>query len=142
MRRIAMTLTIIALCATAAMAQQGTGGGGSGPRRAPDVPRLTPPMRIKGELLQVDASRNAIQIRSEQSKGKEGSRPMGFALDAKCKIKADKKEFGKKELELEELEAGYEVELTVRREDMLVIEMKVKKPKEDAGKEVGAKSDG
>jgi len=93
-------------------------------RRA-EIPSLGLPLHLSGVVLQTDLDRYAIQIRT-----KEKQRVIGFALDPKCKIKGDKKQFGKKELTLEEVEAGYQVELTVRQVDRRVIEMKVKKPKE------------
>ncbi len=129
MRRFTIALSVFALSLTTVMAQQGTGGGRLDPRRAPDAPRLAPPLRVSGEVVQIDTTRNAIQVRNKDNK-----RTMGFALDEKCKIKADKKEFGKKELELADLQEGYEVELTIRQADRKVIEIKVKKPKEEEGK--------
>lgn len=74
--------------------------------------------------MKIDTNRRAIQINSGARK-----RAVGYALDPKCKIKADQKEFEKSELKLDEVQIGYEVELTIRQADMLVIEMKVKKPK-------------
>jgi hypothetical protein len=117
---------IMAALVGPALAQERTGGGGSGPRRAPDAPNLGFPIRVSGEVIQVDSTRNAIQIRDTRRK-----RDVGFALDAKCKIKADEKQFGKKELKLDEIETGFLVDLTVRQADLVVIEMKVKKPKKE-----------
>jgi hypothetical protein len=82
---------------------------------------------MSGIVLQTDVERKAIQIRTKQN---QRERDMGLALDPKCKITADKKQFGKKDLTLDELQPGYEVKMIVRRADMLIIEMKVKKPKE------------
>lgn len=130
MRRFTIAIAVFALSVTTILAQQGTGVGSSRPRTAPDAPRLAPPMRVSGEVLQIDTTRNAIQV---SVKVRNNKRNMGFALDEKCKIKADKKQFGKKELELGELQPGYEVELTIRQTDRKVVEMKVKKPKEDEG---------
>lgn len=124
MKTILEALACCVLLAGIAVAQQSVGGGGSGRNnRGPDVPSLGLPIRVSGEVLQVDLERKAIQIRS-----KERKQPVGYAIDAKCKIKAAKKEFDKKELELEEVQPGYRVELTVRRVDLHVIEMKVRKP--------------
>jgi hypothetical protein len=125
-------LLALALSATLALAQSSVGGGGSSSRnRGPEPPSLGGVTTISGEVLQIDTARHAIQIRSERN-GK--AMTAGFALDPKCKIKADKKDFDKKELELKELEAGYRVELTIRQTDRQVIEMKVKKPKEKEDK--------
>lgn len=128
MKKIPSSVLVIAMMAISIVCgQQGTGGGGSAPRRGPEVPRLGMPFRVSGEVLQVDVERNAIQVRDKQNK-----KPSGFALDPKCKIKADAKDFDKKELKLDEIEPGYDVELTVRPADLQVIEMKVKKPKKEA----------
>jgi hypothetical protein len=128
MKKILSSVLVIAVMAISTVCgQEGTGGGGSAPRRGPEVPRLGMPFRLSGEVLQVDVARNAIQIRNKQNK-----KPAGFALDPKCKIKADAKSFDKKELKLDEIEPGYEVELTVRQADSQVIEMKVKKPKKES----------
>lgn len=131
-RIVRLALATAVLLAATAQAQETVGGGGTGtPRGGPELPTL-PPLTadIMGEVLQIDTQRNAIQIRNKRT-----GRPMGLLLDAKCKIKADKKQFGKKELTLEELGAGYLVELTVRRADMHIIEMRVKKPKEKTSSE-------
>ena len=52
-----------------------------------------------------------------------------LALAPDCKIKADEKQFGKKELSLEELEPGYRVELLLELKSNQITQMKVKKPK-------------
>ncbi|HLG14827.1 MAG TPA: hypothetical protein VJH03_10050 [Blastocatellia bacterium] len=125
MKSLVALFVALALLATVTLAQEGLGGGGSSSRnRGPDVPSLGLPLRVSGEVLQVDLERKAIQIRAKNRK-----QAVGYGLDPKCKIRADKKEFEKSELKLDEVQAGYEVELTVRRADLLVIEMKVKKPK-------------
>ena len=125
MRTIVAGLAGCALFITLTLAQERVGGGGSASRnRGPDVPALGLSLRVSGEVLRIDTERKAIQISAKDRK-----RPQGYGLDPKCKIKADKKEFEKSELKLEEIQIGYEVELTVRQADMLVIEMKVKKPK-------------
>lgn len=124
MKTLLEAMACCVLLVTFAVAQQSVGGGGGGRNnRGPDVPSLGLPIRVSGEVLQVDLERKAIQIRS-----KERKQPIGYAIDSKCKIKAAKKEFDKKELELEEVQPGYQVELTVRRVDLHVIEMKVRKP--------------
>lgn len=128
MRSILGALVCGALFVTIAVAQESIGGGGSSSRnRGPDVPSLGLPVRVSGEVIRVDLERSAIQIRSKQRK-----QPVGFGIDPKCKIKADKKQFDKDVLKLEEIEAGFEVELTIRQADMRVIEMKVRKPKQSS----------
>lgn len=94
-------------------------GGSGGP--SPFLPAFAV---VEGIVLKVDTNRNAIQVRRKQD-GKE----IGYALDQKCKIKADKKDFEKKDLKLEELETGFEVELKIRLKDQQIIEMKVKRSK-------------
>jgi hypothetical protein len=126
-------LATIALLATSVLAQESLGGGRSSRNRGPEMPSLGgPPLYLSGEVTQIDTTRRAIQVRTKQN---NKTAVIGFALDPKCKIKADKKEFGKKELELAEIEAGYQVELTIRQVDRQIIEMKAKKPKEAPSKE-------
>lgn len=129
-------VTLVLTWNLATLAQQPTGGPDPtpAPRGGPDLPNLEAlTVEVEAEVLQVDTERNAIQIQP-----KRNAKPMGLRLDSKCKIKADKKQFGKKDLSLAEVEAGYQVELTVRRADMQVIEMKVKKPKEKSSQETTA----
>ncbi len=123
----------ISLILSSAAAQQPVGEAGGTPptRRGAELPTLEPlTADITGEVLQIDTERNAIQIRNKRT-GKE----LGLLLDAKCKIRGDKKQFGKKELTLADLEAGHQVELTIRRADFHVLEMRVKKPKEKAAED-------
>jgi hypothetical protein len=82
---------------------------------------------VSGELIERDSVLKTIQIR-EKERGKE----FGFTVSGDCKIRADKKEFGKKELKLDELEEGYRLELTISRYNKQVIEMRVRKPKDNA----------
>ena len=124
--RIALAIGI--MMAPAPAQQQPMGGTGETPatRSAPELPSLEPlTVDLTGELLQIDSERNAIQIQI-----KKNPKPMGLLVDPKCKIKGDKKQFTKKDLTLTDLEAGYQLELVVRRADRHVIEMKVKKQKE------------
>ncbi len=128
MKSILAAAAAILMLGSAAMAQQAVGGGTSPARnRGAETPTLAPPVHMSGEVLQIDLERNAIQIRMKRNNRMVDA---GFALDAQCRIKADKKQFGKGQLELGELKAGYLVEMTVRPSDMLVIEMKVKLPRE------------
>ncbi len=92
-----------------------------GDRGAP-VPALGMPLYESGIVVHTDLTRVAIQIKTKRGQLK------GFAIDPKCEIKADKKQFGKKKLLLSEVEPDYQVDLTVRQADMNVIEMKVKRP--------------
>ena len=122
----------IPTASTTAQQPYGGAGGTSPTREGPDVPSLEPlTFDLTGDLLQVDTERNAIQIRIKRTE-----KLMGFLVDSKCKIKGDKKQFEKKDLALAELEAGYQLELKVRRADIHVIEMKVKKPKEKSQERV------
>jgi len=129
MKITAIAFTIVALFFSTALGQETTGGGRRSERnRGPDLPSLgSLTSDLSGVVLQTDTTRNAIQIRAKQN---QREREFGLLLDPKCKIKADKKEFGKKQLTLEEIQPGYEVKMLVRRADMRIIEMKVKKPKE------------
>ncbi|PYP87085.1 MAG: hypothetical protein DMF61_10565 [Blastocatellia bacterium AA13] len=127
--KISITLVALFILSTvSAAAQESMGGGGStrrntGPTNVPSLGVIV--ITVSGSVLKVDAERKAIQVRD-----KRNDKEVGVLLDAKCKIKCDEKQFGKKELKLEEIEKGFLVEMLVRRDDMHVTEMKVKKPKE------------
>ncbi len=137
-RVIEIAILGIFLWSATGWAQEPMGGSRNTPptRSGPEVPALESlTASVTGELLQIDLERRAVQIRT-----KPKGTLLGLAIDPKCDIKGDKKQFGKKELKLEELLPGYPVELVVRRADMHIIEMKVKKPKDEPGSEKPAKS--
>lgn len=122
-------LTVVLLCpcvfAQGAAGNPATRNGGSG---GPS-PFASAFKTLEGVVIKTDTNRKAIQVRLNR-----GDKVEGFALDEKCKIKADKKEFDKKELKLEELQAGYVVEMKLRVKDGMITEIKVKKPKESGDK--------
>ncbi|HJQ71619.1 MAG TPA: hypothetical protein VKA70_21765 [Blastocatellia bacterium] len=76
------------------------------------------------EVLKAHPENRQIEIRRKSDKSEHM-----LALAPDCKIKADEKQFGKKELSLDEIEPGYKVELLVELKTNMITQMKVKKPK-------------
>jgi hypothetical protein len=80
--------------------------------------------QFSAEVLNVHPQENSIEIRRKSNKSEHT-----FALASDCKIKADQKQFGKKELSLDEIEPGYRVEVLLDLRSNQITQMRVKKPK-------------
>jgi len=146
---LALKLSVLctALCTASALAQR-SGAGSRGERpidirseRSANRPGYRPEIglaennRIKSpngmstyffsaEVVNVNPENRQIEIRRKSDKS---DHMLGVAPD--CKIKADEKQFGKKELSLDEIEPGYRVELLLELRTNQVTQIKVKKPK-------------
>ena len=145
---LALTLYVLcaALCTASAFAQRAGVGSRERPidirtERSANRPGSRPEVglaennRIKSpnglstyffsaEVVNVNPENRQIEIRR---KGDKSEHMLGIAPD--CKIKADEKQFGKKELSLDEIEPGYRVELLLELRTNQVTQIKVKKPK-------------
>lgn len=79
---------------------------------------------FSAEVINVHPENQQIEIRRKSNKTEHT-----LTVAPNCKIKADEKEFGKKELKLEEIEPGYRVEVLIELSNNLITQMRVKKPK-------------
>ena len=146
MKKISLALILIVLTAAAAIAQRGTSVGDRAPidvrsrstsgqpsaRTSADLeqknsmksPAGLSTLLFSAEVLKAHPENRQIEVRRKSDKSEH---MLGLAPD--CKIKADEKQFGKKELSIDEIEPGYRVELLVELKTNLITQMKVKKPK-------------
>ncbi len=148
MRIVSVTLTLLFLFTVSSFAQRGSvGGRGERPiDRSVTSPANQPGSRLptglenknpigggmtglstyqfSADVINVHPQENSIEIRHKSKKSEHT-----LALAGNCKIKADEKQFGKKELNLDEIEPGYRVEVVLDLKNNLITQMKVKKPK-------------
>ena len=150
MRRVFLALTLFILCAASAFAQTTSRPGSVGrveqpansriysepgyPGRRVD-PNLTNNGRLGGgngmstflfsaEVIDVHPENKQIEIRRKSNKSEHT-----LTIAPNCKIKADEKQFGKKELGLDEIEPGYRVEVLLDLTNNMITQLRVKKPK-------------
>ena len=146
MKKISLALMLSVLCAASALAQRGTSigdrmpvdvrtrstSGQPGPRSSVELeskntiksPSGLSTLFFAAEVIKADPENRQIEIRRKSNKTEHM-----LAVAPDCKIKADEKQFGKKELTLEEIEPGYKVELLLELRSNEITQMKVKKPK-------------
>ena len=146
MKKISLALILSLLFAASALAQRGSQigdrmpidarsrstSGQPGPRPSAEAetnnkiksPNGLSTLFFAAEVIKAHADNRQIEIRRKSDKSEH---TLDLAPD--CKIKADEKEFGKKELSLDELEPGYRVELLLELRSNTITQMKVKKPK-------------
>lgn len=146
MKKISLALIISVLFTASALAQRGTSmgdrtpidvrsrstSGQPGPRSSAELeskntiksPNGLSTLFFSAEVVKAHPENRQIEIRRKSDKSEH---VLDLAPD--CKIKADEKQFGKKEISLDEIEPGHKVELLLELKNNLVTQMKVKKPK-------------
>lgn len=146
MKKISLALILFVLFAASALAQRGTSigdrmpidtrirstSGQPGPRPSAELearntmrsPSGLSTLFFAAEVVEVYPETRQIEIRRKKNKAEHV-----LALAPDCKIKADEKQFGKKEISLDEIEPGYKVELLLELKSNEITQMKVKKPK-------------